>query len=280
MPSKAGSSKDTNSSGQILVRERVTRGATILQQCKVPTTPPMCTVSPTPSVCTAPWAPIIPDFLFTAPLRPEEPPDPHPVLDFILSEMRKNSKSMLVQWLRSLKTEGSRIYSLPSNRVAFLLLRYGSFAWIEAPAQYGSFKIPQEIRDTLGFSSWDLKPDIAAKWGYGQLVSFKSIGKKGKARFFYDVWGNIHYGYIGRAAGFSASELIWAGDVTNKAIHKGTPDPSSDASAIRIGVDLHKAEDLSLAGLLKRLHDRRCELFRWDPERGKTYNTCDYDVSN
>jgi hypothetical protein len=31
--------------------------------------------------------------------------------------------------------------------------------------------------------------------------------------FYYDIWSNIHYGYVGRAAGFSASELIDAANI-------------------------------------------------------------------
>ena len=29
----------------------------------------------------------------------------------------------------------------------------------------------------------------------------------GEHEYYYDIWSNIHYGYVGRAAGFSALEL-------------------------------------------------------------------------
>ncbi|MGW1668210.1 polymorphic toxin type 44 domain-containing protein [Streptomyces sp. NPDC002324] len=32
-------------------------------------------------------------------------------------------------------------------------------------------------------------------------------------RILYDTWSNIHYGYVGRAAGFSRAELITASQV-------------------------------------------------------------------
>ncbi|MEB0224634.1 polymorphic toxin type 44 domain-containing protein [Pseudomonas sp. 10S4] len=47
---------------------------------------------------------------------------------------------------------------------------------------------------------WDHKPKIYARFGdYYQ--------KQGKYDYFYDIWSNIHYGYVGRAGGLSESVL-------------------------------------------------------------------------
>lgn len=42
---------------------------------------------------------------------------------------------------------------------------------------------------------WDHKPIIHAKFG-----GYRH--KQGKYDYFYDIWSNIHYGYVGRAGGF------------------------------------------------------------------------------
>ncbi|WP_458378982.1 polymorphic toxin type 44 domain-containing protein [Pseudomonas chlororaphis] len=47
---------------------------------------------------------------------------------------------------------------------------------------------------------WDHKPKIRA--AFGGLWH-----KQGKYDYFYDIWSNVHYGYVGRVAGFSESVL-------------------------------------------------------------------------
>jgi hypothetical protein len=47
---------------------------------------------------------------------------------------------------------------------------------------------------------WDHKPKIREKFG-----GYRH--KHGNYDYFYDIWSNIHYGYVGRAAGFSESVL-------------------------------------------------------------------------
>ncbi len=50
--------------------------------------------------------------------------------------------------------------------------------------------------------SWDHKPKIKANFG-GDVRH-----KQGRYEYFYDIWSNIHYGYVGMAAGFSEQALL------------------------------------------------------------------------
>jgi hypothetical protein len=50
--------------------------------------------------------------------------------------------------------------------------------------------------------SWDHKPKIKANFG-GDVRH-----KQGRHEYFYDIWSNIHYGYVGMAAGFSEQALL------------------------------------------------------------------------
>ncbi|MDH2434357.1 polymorphic toxin type 44 domain-containing protein [Pokkaliibacter sp. MBI-7] len=56
-------------------------------------------------------------------------------------------------------------------------------------------------------SCWDHKPVISRCFHPRDPVSQAFHGWK-ERRYFYDVWSNIHDGFIGTAAGFSASALL------------------------------------------------------------------------
>jgi len=48
---------------------------------------------------------------------------------------------------------------------------------------------------------WDHKPEIARNFG-------GAWQKQGRYDYFYDIWSNIHYGYVGRAGGLTESVLL------------------------------------------------------------------------
>ncbi|WP_263145646.1 polymorphic toxin type 44 domain-containing protein [Pseudomonas alcaligenes] len=54
---------------------------------------------------------------------------------------------------------------------------------------------------------WDHKPILEAKLSAAGTFNH-GWHKYGGYDYFYDIWSNIHYGYVGRAAGFSTAELI------------------------------------------------------------------------
>ena len=58
------------------------------------------------------------------------------------------------------------------------------------------------FRDMVNYQApWDHKPMIEATWGEWQPDPGMGID------WYFDVWSNIHYGYVGRACGFSESLL-------------------------------------------------------------------------
>ncbi|MGY4527853.1 putative Zn-binding protein involved in type VI secretion [Pseudomonas sp. TE21394] len=102
---------------------------------------------------------------------------------------------------------------------------------------------------------WDHKAAIAQQFG-------GAWQKQGEVDFFYDIWSNIHYGYVGRAGGLSESVLLdgagleqiasdsirkvqkWA---ERKGPHRSADieglrawDDIGDRVAIGIGIKLHK----------------------------------------
>lgn len=55
---------------------------------------------------------------------------------------------------------------------------------------------------------WDHKPKIAARFHPRVPGGLQHWHLYGNTVYFYEVWSNIHYGYVGRAAGFSKSVLL------------------------------------------------------------------------
>ena len=51
---------------------------------------------------------------------------------------------------------------------------------------------------------------------------------------FYDVWANIHYGYVGRAIGMSEWELFW-GQRAAAVVLGGVNDAADDLS-VKLGM--------------------------------------------
>jgi hypothetical protein len=54
---------------------------------------------------------------------------------------------------------------------------------------------------------WDHKPILAARLSK-QNIFRKGWQRYGNDDYFYDIWSNIHYGYVGAACGFSLNELL------------------------------------------------------------------------
>ncbi len=89
----------------------------------------------------------------------------------------------------------------------------------------------------FGGGEWDHKPRIRPVWG-----AFNRLGNSGDI-WFYDIWSNIHYGYVGRAAGLPL-EVLTSGAGRAQAVDSGsseteTGDDLVDTEGVVAGYDLH-----------------------------------------
>jgi RHS repeat-associated protein len=92
---------------------------------------------------------------------------------------------------------------------------------------------------------WDQKNDLRKLLGLGTRDWDQYLAVPGKPgyRINYDIWSNIHFGYIGRAAGFGGERLQTAANLGKEFPELerwfGTNDPG-DRVSIQIGIDLYR----------------------------------------
>lgn len=82
---------------------------------------------------------------------------------------------------------------------------------------------------------WDHKTDILNRTA-GTNTFTPLPGGNGNIR--YDLWSNVHYGYVGREAGFTGGELR-AGANAADIVGQDRTDPGDDV-AVRIGLELRE----------------------------------------
>lgn len=105
---------------------------------------------------------------------------------------------------------------------------------------------------------WDHKPILLRDLQLGRGdYHFPLLGDT-EHEYFYDIWSNIHYGYVGRAAGFFGFELQAGHRVSGIA---GSTD-AIDIETVQIGIDLWDRYDSKLTkeGILKEILERTKKL--------------------
>lgn len=129
--------------------------------------------------------------------------------NYIFGEMMRNKDSATVARIKALLATGR-----PTDRAAALAL------WTEKVA-------PNR--------SWDHKPLLAKRYGLETVNELSLKDPNGNRAVSYDIWSNIHYGYVGRAAGLSRFELENGAQVP---VLAGNTD-AGDKITVRVGEDIY-----------------------------------------
>ncbi|WP_329494156.1 polymorphic toxin type 44 domain-containing protein [Kitasatospora herbaricolor] len=142
--------------------------------------------------------------------------------DFIFAEMKTNSASPKVAEIRGL-VKGSE----------------GPLAVISPVAGVGSrgtgLALWYEQVKTGG--PWDHKPQLEKKFDLQSNNDFYFKVPGREVSVSDDIYSNIHYGYVGRAAGISRPELMQGAN--GGIASTGTNDPGDDMS-MKVGMDLYE----------------------------------------
>ena len=148
------------------------------------------------------------------------------VAQYILSEIKANVKSTAADMIRNFIDEDT------------LKTRYDE--WMKLPF-YARFGEPPQ-------------PDLPA----AMAIWFH---KYKYYDYFYDVWSNIHYGYVGLSVGFSVKLLLQGSNIA-QLMTPGTSgnDTEDDITSMHIGFELFRkhgryANDLSCEDILNALDD-------------------------
>jgi hypothetical protein len=133
------------------------------------------------------------------------------VTSYIHDEIMRNKGSATVKEIQAANAVAGGSLAMPPIAVAAKGTAYGLWAEKVGPDR-----------------EWDHKDSIANAYGGWSPVP----GQPGEISW--DVWSNIHYGFVGKEAGFSDWELHKGADAADK--FKENP---GDQLAVQIGIDLY-----------------------------------------
>lgn len=104
--------------------------------------------------------------------------------------------------------------------------------------------IPTPANKAVAYAAWAEKVAPHRDWDHKQDILDRTAGENqftplpGGGGIRYDAWSNIHYGYVGREAGFTGFELRKGADAVDLVMHQQT-EPADDV-AVRIGIELRE----------------------------------------
>ena len=84
---------------------------------------------------------------------------------------------------------------------------------------------------------WDHKSKLTERYDLESVDDFYFKDPDGDKEVYYDLYSNVHYGYVGRAAGFDRDTLIEGASTAEPALVG--EDDEGDQITMRIGMDLY-----------------------------------------
>jgi hypothetical protein len=182
-----------------------------------------------------------------------------PIASYMSTEMSANSKCSDVLKMRDLNS-----YSATEciKQYQDLPLWQQLFGLGITPEQCVNQELPYKSAALLIWAEkvmqggpWDHKPIISRRFNPRNPNGQQHWHLYGNTLYYYDVWSNVHYGYVGIAAGFSESVLLdgagleqigstlFRGALPSKNPNvKGLRawDDDQDRAGVKIGIDLYR----------------------------------------
>ena len=184
------------------------------------------------------------------------------VADYILNEIKTNVRGKIAETIRAFIEEDT----LEQRREEWEKLPF--YAKLVPPPQPDFLAAMVVWYQTVKTGAiWDHKPKIRDKFGSiaverplpSNTPSKSYYHKYKQYDYFYDVWSNIHYGYVGLSVGFS-EELLLSGSTWEQHMTPGAvgDDTLDDVTSIKIGFSLYHqcgkmAETLTVHDILNAL---------------------------
>ncbi|MBR0654984.1 polymorphic toxin type 44 domain-containing protein [Plastoroseomonas arctica] len=182
------------------------------------------------------------------------------LIDYMHGEMVMNAKSPDALMIKRYNQAGTS-----TLRVAFSLTQVLPLS-MRAPVTAGSAAAAEVSGSAAAMVLWYNKVAAGRDWDHkGRLKPHNAWVSDGDTAYRFDIWSNIHYGFVGRAVGFSAWTLkagAGGAQVKDKTVPPGywdrrfntlgdadflaAFDDPDDQAAIMLGVDLYNAKGLAM----------------------------------
>ncbi|WP_020666913.1 polymorphic toxin type 44 domain-containing protein [Amycolatopsis nigrescens] len=167
---------------------------------------------------------------------------------FILAQMNKNLSAKEIEEIRNQwsKSETGDIFMDP---------------FFKRKKQYDMWK------DLVAEGKrWDFKGPLSEILGKDEDSLYTKVPGR-DTRVYYDIWANIHYGYIGKKAGFNYLELLYGPSANNILEGKGGgQEDAGDMAVMRFGIELYKEYP---DGITEKQFDAKLEELLNDLEKAK-----------
>jgi len=135
-----------------------------------------------------------------------------PIAAYMAREMNVNARSPVTQTMRRWNSSThaecvNRLTQLPVDRMLMSSadIRKGCQSAISVD-RFNALR--QWTTKVAQNADWDHKPKISVRFNPRNPGGQQHWHLYGTTLYFYDCWSNIHYGYVGVAAGFSESVLL------------------------------------------------------------------------
>lgn len=209
--------------------------------------------------------------------KPEKKPEPkaepavckdpdmmEKLASYIAAEMNTNINSPAVRQMKELNS-----YDAHAKTKEYMAQPF----WLQLGPKPDFYSMALGMK-ARALAIWTERVGQNRPWDHKPIIR-KTIGgvwhKQGKYEYFYDIWSNVHYGYVGRAGGLSESVLLdGAGgeqiisDVLRKAQEVATkpkkqwelpgPNRSADIDGLRAWDDAPDRISISIGVNLYRQH--------------------------
>lgn len=130
-----------------------------------------------------------------------------PIAEYMVTEMQRNPFT----------EEGRKMTEANAYDIAKEMKAWNALPWygkIGGPPNYGAIAAGKRAAaytiwtERVGPNRpWDHKPILAARLRK-QNIFRRGWQRYGAEDYFFDIWSNIHYGYVGAACGFGDNELL------------------------------------------------------------------------
>ncbi|WUR10968.1 polymorphic toxin type 44 domain-containing protein [[Empedobacter] haloabium] len=130
-----------------------------------------------------------------------------PIAEYMVTEMQRNPFSE-----HGRKITQANGYDIKKEMQAWQALPW--YAKLGGPPDFASIALAEKTR---AYTIWAERVGPRRPWDHKPILKARLVKEKkfrvgwqryGNEDYFFDIWSNIHYGYVGAACGFDDDELL------------------------------------------------------------------------